>query len=75
MNDAIAIEWPSAEKIRTLRLRAELTQREAAELVCLGAPARWNDYEAGRTQLDAIRWLAFLLLTDQHPTHRLTARR
>jgi transcriptional regulator with XRE-family HTH domain len=70
----IDCEWPIAQKVRALRLAAGLTQREAAELVGLGAPARWSDYESGRHQIDAIRWLVFLLLTDQHPTHRLAAR-
>jgi hypothetical protein len=71
---AIECEWPTAEKVRALRLRADLTQGQAAELVGLGAPARWCDYEAGRNQIDWIRWLVFLLLTNQHPTHRLTPR-
>jgi hypothetical protein len=72
--DAIECEWPSPDKIRAFRLRAALTQKQAALLVGLGQPSRWNDYERGRTQLDAIRWLVFLLMTDQHPTHRLTQR-
>jgi hypothetical protein len=72
--DTIDCETPSADKVRALRLRAFLTQRQAAELVGLGAAARWNDYEAGRHRVDPIRWLVFLLLTDQHPTHRITSR-
>lgn len=73
--DTIDCETPSADKVRALRQRMGLTQAEAAALVGLGAPARWNDYEAGRHQVDPIRWLVFLLLTDQHPTHQLTSRR
>lgn len=72
--DTIECETPSAAKVRALRLRADLTQREAAALVGLGAAARWSDYEAGRHLVDPIRWLVFLLLTNQHPTHQLTAR-
>lgn len=72
--DTIECEIPSADKVRALRLRAELTQGQAAGLVGLGAAPRWNDYEAGRRRMDAVRWFVFLLLTDQHPTHQLTPR-
>ena len=74
-SDTIECETPSADKVRAYRLRASLTQGQAAALVGLGAPSRWNDYEAGRHLVDPIRWLVFLLLTDQHPTHQLTPRR
>jgi hypothetical protein len=72
--DAIECEWPSADKVRALRLRMLLTQRQAATLVGLGSSARWCDYEAGRKQIDSMRWLVFQLLTDQHPTHQLKPR-
>lgn len=71
---AIEIEWPSADKVRAFRLRADLTQKQAAALVGLGQAARWNDYENDRTRIEPVRWLVFLLMTDQHPTHQLTTR-
>lgn len=70
----LAIECPSPDKIRAFRERVGITQGQAAALVNLGQPARWCDYEAGRKPCDPIRWLVFLLMTDQHPTHRLTER-
>lgn len=72
--DAIEVEWPSPDKVRALRLRAGLTQAEAAELVGLGAHTRWSAYESGRFRCEPLRWFFFLLMTDQHPTHRLTPR-
>jgi len=70
----IECEWPSADKVRAFRLRAGITQGQAAALVGLGAAARWCDYETGRHQLDAVRWLVFLLLTEQHPTYVISPR-
>ena len=72
--DTISCETPSPDKVRAYRLRVLLTQAQAAELVGLGAAARWNEYERGRQPVDPIRWLVFLLLTNQHPTHQLTSR-
>jgi len=72
--DAITVEWPTPDQVRAYRVRAGITQGQAAALVGLGSPSRWNNYAAGRTQLEAVRWLVFLLMTDQHPTHRLTQR-
>jgi hypothetical protein len=52
-----------------------LTQAQAAESVGLGAPERWAEYENGARSPDAARWALFLLLADQHPTHKLSRRR
>ena len=49
------------ETISTARKAAGLTQREAAELVHLGTPGRWAEYENGTRNIDAARWELFRL--------------
>lgn len=68
----------SPAAIRAARTAAGLTQAQAAQLVGLGDQARWAEYESS-TNKRARRpgsavWQLFLLLTDQHPTHKLTHR-
>jgi hypothetical protein len=57
------------------RLAAHQTQDQAAATVGLGAAIRWSEYERGERNIDPMRFLMYLLLTDQHPTHRLARRR
>lgn len=52
---------PSTEEIARARADAGLTQREAAELVHLGTPGRWAEYENGTRNIDAARWELFRL--------------
>jgi hypothetical protein len=73
--DILEAEWPTPEEIREARLRAGLSQADAAALAGLGAQQRWAEYEAGQHQMDASRWLLFLLLLGLHPTHHITRRR
>mgnify|MGYP000856731639 FL=1 len=74
---------PTPEAVREARQRAGLTQAQAALLVsdAQGQPYRtWQGYEAavgtrGHRAIPAATWAFFLLLTGQHPTHTLTARK
>jgi hypothetical protein len=74
---------PTPEQIRAARKRARMSQTQAAQLISGDAGAKgyrtWQRYEAPLDSNDhrdiPIRlWELFLLLTDQHPTHRLTRR-
>ena len=73
-DEVIDSEWPAPEKVRAARQAVGLSQAQAAALVGLGAQSRWAEYEIGKHQMDATRWLLFLLLTDQHPTHQVKPR-
>lgn len=74
---------PTPDMVREARQRAGLTQAQAASLVsgAQGQPYRtWQGYEAaegkdGHRAIPAATWALFLLLTGQHPTHTLTARK
>lgn len=52
---------PSKEAVFALRSSAGLTQKQAAELVHLGSPVRWAEYENGTRNIDAARWELFTL--------------
>lgn len=52
---------PSKETVFALRSAAGLTQKQAAELVHLGSPVRWAEYENGTRNIDAARWELFTL--------------
>lgn len=54
------------DQVRAARLRAGLTQEQAAYLVHLSSAVRWSEYERGVRQIDPARWELFLLLTNQH---------
>ena len=88
MNNALAIPivariaQPTPENVRQARKHANLKQAEAAQLVssAQGQPYRtWQGYEValGKKNHRAIplaTWELFLLLTDQHPTHKMVSR-
>ena len=73
---------PAPEEIRSARKAAQLSQTQAAQLVSeAGAKAyrTWQRYEAplgsnDHRDIPIGLWELFLLLTDQHPTHRMTRR-
>ncbi len=52
---------PSSDEVAQARAEAGLTQREAAELVHLGTPGRWAEYENGTRNMDSARWELFRL--------------
>jgi DNA-binding XRE family transcriptional regulator len=76
------IAQPTPAEIRSARAHAGLTQAEAAELI---SPAQttpyrsWQSYEVeqgkpGYRVMPRASWELFLLLTEQHPTHKLVSR-
>lgn len=59
---------------KKLRETAGLTQQESADL--LQIPIRtWQRWEEGSAKPNWASLEMYMLLTDQHPTHRLTKRR
>jgi hypothetical protein len=58
---------PTPAEIRQTRLEAGLTQKEAAELVHLGAAQRWAEHEKGVRVMDRGRWELFAIKIDRHP--------
>ena len=76
------LNQPTPEDVRSARKRAGLSQTDASQLVTdAGAKAyrTWQRYEApvDSTEHRAVPiglWELFLLLTDQHPTHRMVSR-
>ena len=55
------ITIPSPADIRSARIAAGLTQAQAADMVYLGAPERWTEYESGTRNIGRARWALFLL--------------
>lgn len=80
---ASRVALPTPEDVRLTRLQAGLTQTQAAQLVSTaqGQPYRtWQGYEVetgqpGHRTIPLAAWELFLLITDQHPTHRMVRRR
>lgn len=74
---------PTPGEIRQARQQAGLTQAQAAQLVSAAQnqPYRtWQGYEVdagkpGHRAIPLAAWELFLLLTEQHPTHRIVRRR
>lgn len=73
---------PTPAQVRAAREAAGLTQTQAATLISVSRakPYRtWQNYELAADQRDhrdipLAVWELFLLLTDQHPTHRMIDR-
>jgi hypothetical protein len=66
------ITQPTPDEIRQVRLRARLTQKQAAMLVGSGREQTWGGYEAPvgashHTPIPLQTWETFLLLVGQHP--------
>lgn len=61
---------PTPAEIALARAAAGLTQSQAAELVNLGAPQRWAEYEKGERVMDYNRWEMFAIKTGQHPDYK-----
>lgn len=62
---------PSPKQIRAARDDAGLTQTKAGELI-FGTRRTWADWEGGARKMPPAAWHLFLLLTDQHPTQKLS---
>lgn len=56
---------PTTEQIRAARIKAGLTQAQAAELVGLGHAHRWSEYERGINSISPQTWRLFRILTRQ----------
>ncbi len=76
------IEEPTPEEVRAARERAGLNQESAGALVsAAGQPRRtWEKWEKpvdfdNHRAMPLATWELFLLLTDQHPSLKLTKRR
>jgi DNA-binding XRE family transcriptional regulator len=61
------VKIPLPEGIRAIRLKAGLTQAQAADLAGLASRSRWVEYENGIRSPDSARWELFLLKTGLHP--------
>lgn len=62
---------PSPKQIRAARDAAGLTQTKAGELI-FGTLRTWQEWEGGNRRMTPAAWHLFLLLTDQHPTQKLS---
>lgn len=60
----------SPQAVRNARLKASLTQEEAASLIHACSRA-WTFYEAGDREIPLASWELFLLKTKQHPDYKL----
>lgn len=64
---------PTPEEIRDCRLRANLSQAQACEIVGISEVMTWSKYETRRTdgepkgKIDPIRWEFLLLMLGMHP--------
>jgi hypothetical protein len=61
-------DYPTPEQVREARMRAGLTQSQAATLVHRKELKRWSEWELGVRRMQPDTWELFLLLTNQHPT-------
>jgi putative transcriptional regulator len=68
------VKSPTVDEVRAARIAAGLTQTAAGELVG-GSLTTWQGWEYGTRTVSPAVWAMFLLLTSQHPTHRLATRR
>lgn len=60
---------PTPEQVKDARLRADLTQQQAAELIYRNQPQRWSEFERGIQAMPASDWELFLVKTNQHPQY------
>lgn len=51
------------EEIKEARLKAGLTQKQAAELVGSPSYRTWQDWEAGKRNMPAAKWELFQIKT------------
>lgn len=77
------VSQPTPEEVRQTRENASLTQSQAAELVSpakLAAYKTWAGYETpeehrNHRSIPLATWELFLLLTNQHPSLKLSIKR
>jgi transcriptional regulator with XRE-family HTH domain len=66
---------PTKEQVKEARLKAGLTQKQAAEVLKIQNDSHWRRWELGGSNMSENDYELFLLLTDQHPVYRLAKRR
>jgi DNA-binding transcriptional regulator YiaG len=59
--------------IKAARIASGMTQTDAGASVG-GTLRTWQDWESGKRAMPSAAWDLFLLVTDQHPTHRMIER-
>jgi len=74
MHHDVDMPTPTPDEIRIARLAAGLTQAQACALADIAYQSKWAAYEAGTAPMNGMRWLVFLLRTDQHPQLKLVRR-
>lgn len=70
-NLTTGLELPTKEKIREMRLKAELSQEQCAKIIGVSGRYRWSEYERGLSPIEINKWAAFLLAVDLHPIYSL----
>ncbi len=65
---------PTPDNIRDERVAAGLSQAQAAELLHLGAPTRWGEYERGIHAMSPALWELFLIKVGKHDGYRALKR-
>jgi transcriptional regulator with XRE-family HTH domain len=63
---------PTASQVLAARIRAGLSQSQAARLVGLSSRNRFSEYENGRVQMSGQTWELFLIKTGQMPVPHFT---
>jgi DNA-binding transcriptional regulator YiaG len=67
---ATSLVQPTPEEIAEARLRAGLTQKEAALLVHAKSYRTWQDWEAGKNRMPLAAWELFLIKTGHRDGQR-----
>jgi hypothetical protein len=57
---------PTPENVQEVRVRAGLTQCQAASMVGLAHAVRWSEIERGKQAMDPARWELFLIKCGRH---------
>lgn len=73
-NPLRGIEAPTGEQITALRLRLQLTQAAAGQLIGCAAN-EWARYERGARRMSPAAWAVLLLTVGEHPALTVHPRR
>lgn len=77
---ALNLPLPTPEEIRDSRLRVNLSQAQACQIVGFREVMTWSNCERRRSDgtpiatMDPLRWFVFCLITGQHPAFVLAPR-
>lgn len=67
------ITLPAPEPADVIAARGAMSQADAAALIGASRDG-WAKWESAARQMPVSAWTLFLLVTDQHPSHRLGKR-